>query len=303
MKHGRGSSPALSLRYRSLRGSCAPSELHTRARALAADILSQGNKLTTRQQTKAFIDRHFPPALEDYVEYLSCQLAAVTTQILPKLPQNYGFKGGAAREVLASLAHQRPLRCPRDVDVIRRGAFHIPGDMEVARIYMPEDFTHGARVEIIKSMSHYMTSRDITWNELAVFENTLFLTPLAALDTMGHTLRPSRYRGGSLHRLPTLDGKILLKLVRLFAEGELWGDPVELVGIPESTSFSDFDLALQLDKAFQRSPETARVFADTLVALGAVNASHDPLDQLLEDLDYLRFGEKALLRHAPRSRA
>jgi hypothetical protein len=71
------------------------------------------------------------------------------------------------------------------------------------------------------------------------------------------------------------------------------------VGIPDEVTFSDFDLALQLDKAFQRNADVAGIFVDTLVILGALPASSDPLAKLLEELEPLRIGEKGLLPHAP----
>jgi hypothetical protein len=243
-------------------------------------------------------------------EVFGCEVVLNNSQLIFALPSNthkaaidlsppYGLKGGAARELFAALAHQRPARSPRDIDVVRRGSFAIVADEVVAKSLMPHDYRHGARVELIRSMPKYLASRDVTVNEVAVFDDVAFVSLLGALDTLGHTLRPSRYRGGSIHKLPSLDGRIFLKMVRLFAEAECHGDPVQLVGIPDQISFSEFDLALHLDKAFQRSIEVARRFVDTLVLLGALPASTDPLAVALEELNHLRYGENGLLQHAP----
>ncbi|MFN4896079.1 MAG: hypothetical protein ACK5HO_09835 [Pseudomonadota bacterium] len=204
----------------------------------------------------------------------------------------YGLKGGAARECLAAIAHQRPERPPRDIDLVRRGSFAIASDEDIARQYMPCDFMHGARVELIRSMPRYLASRDLTVNELAVFQGSIFVSLLGALDTLGLTFRPSRYRGGSIHRQPLLEGKVFLKMARLFAEAECYNDPAELVGIPDQVTFSDFDLALHADKALQRSTSVARLFAETLVLLGALPASSDPLAALLDSHESF-FGKKS----------
>ena len=72
-----------------------------------------------------------------------------------------------------------------------------------------------------------------------------------------------------------------------------------LVGIPDQISFSEFDLAIHLNKAFQRGESVAEHFIETLVYLGVIEASATPLSQLLADLAHLRHGEKGLLRDVP----
>lgn len=290
----------LSIRHRSLKGSTQASPSQLQAKRVAADLLTHNGSPRHKQQAIDYIHAELGSCVSSADEYITLVLPPVLRNALVTLPAPYGLKGGAARELLGSLAHHRPLRHPRDIDVIRQGSSAVPNDSEIARTYMPLDYRHGARVELIRSMQQYLASRDVTVNELAVFSNSLSVSILGALDTLGHTIRPSRYRGGSIHRQPSLDGRIFLKAVRLFAEAENAGDPAELVGIPDTVAFSEVDLALHLDKAFQRNTNVARSFVDTLVLLGALPASREPLTALLDELDHLRYGENGLLPHAPK---
>jgi hypothetical protein len=173
---------------------------------------------------------------------------------------------------VAALGVRAP-RKPRDIDLIRKGNFPVPEDDLMAQRFMSRDFMHGARVELIRDIQRYLNSRDITLNEVAAFDRSVTLSLLAALDCVGHVIRPSQYRGGSIHRKPSLDGRILLKMARLFAEAEHFAEPALLVGIPDEVSFTEFDLAIQLNKAFQQGFAIARGFIDVLVLLGALEAS------------------------------
>jgi len=133
----------------------------------------------------------------------------------PSLPGNYGLKGGAARERLRAMLLNCAIREPRDLDLIRRGHFAIPEDDVAARRYMSADYRNGARVELIRDLEYYLSSRDVTVNELASFHPVISVSILGLLDSLGSVIRPSYYRGGTLHKSPTLDGKILLKMLAI----------------------------------------------------------------------------------------
>lgn len=226
-------------------------------------------------------------------------LATEPTQQDTLPPSPYGLKGGAARERVVSALGVRAPRPPRDIDVIRRGSFAIASDDAISARFMPRDYLHGSRVELIRDTKRYLATRDITLNEVGVFGTIAFTSAIAALDTVGHVIRPSYYRGGSIHRKPTLDGRVLLKMVRLAAEAEVFGDPFLLVGIPDEVSFSHFDLAIHLNKAFQRNTQVADTFVSTLITLAALPATAAPLTDLLEELEHLSHGERGLLPDVP----
>ena len=289
----------LTISQRSLAARTAPSDRQLHARELANSFILHHGAPHLIREGLAFLQVTAPSVLNysDGVITLPFPSDRLPAEHLPPAP--YGLKGGAARELLLEALAVRPMRRPRDIDLIRKGSFVIPSDDAAAKRYMPQDYLHGARVELISDLSRYLSSRDITLNEVASFADQGSTTLLAALDTAGATIRPSHYRGGSIHRKPTLDGRVLLKMVRIFAEAEAHNESCILVGIPDQISFSEFDLAIHLNKAFQRGESVAEHFIDALVLLGIIEASSTPLSQVLADLAHLRHGEKGLLRDVP----
>ncbi len=294
-----GTPTILTISQRSLASRTPPSDRQLRARELANSFILHHGAPHLVREGLAFLRETAPGDLNyvDGVVTLSVPLDKLQAEHLPPTP--YGLKGGAARELLLGALAVRPVRSPRDIDLIRKGGFVMPSDDAAAKRYMPQDYLHGARVELITDISRYLSSRDITLNEVASFADQGSTTLLAALDTAGATIRPSHYRGGSIHRKPTLDGRVLLKMVRLFAEAEAHNESCMLVGIPDQISFSEFDLAIHLNKAFQRGESVATHFIDTLIVLGIIEASSTPLSEVLADLAHLRHGEKGLLRDVP----
>ncbi len=294
--------PTLSILHRSLTGRHSASERQLAAREIATRLIGLSHSKINIEEAVAFIKSiHRGSILTSSDDHVIIPHFTGDKRLSDdlKLPEFYGFKGGTARELLCNKLALRDFRAPRDLDLVRRGSFYRPLDELVAREFMPHDYRHGARVELIRSMSRYLSSRDITINEICAFHAEINVSLLGALDAAGNVIRPSRYRGGSIHRQPSLDGKIFLKMVRLFAEAENFGDSAILVGIPDTVIFSEVDLAINLDKAFQRGSQVARLFISTLVHLGALAASEDPLAQVLEELEHLRHGELNLLPHAP----
>jgi hypothetical protein len=215
------------------------------------------------------------------------------------LPPTYGVKGGAARESLIAALQIRESRQPRDVDLVRRGHHRTPSDDAVARQYMARDYQLGSRVELIRDLSDYLTSRDLTINEVARFDGKAYASLLCVLDSLGHVIRPSRYRGGTLHKKPTLYGQSLLKMARLYAEGTSNGENWTITGIPEEVSFSEFDLAVHLNKAFQRGRDVADSFLYTCETLSLIGTSDDRVKTALEELEHLRHGERGLFPDVP----
>jgi hypothetical protein len=268
------------------------------ARALATKFIAQQGSQHVIREAVDFLSPCCENELVCHDRLIS--LTVTSNQQQEELPSpTYGLKGGAARELVVAALGVRAPRKPRDIDLIRKGNFPVPEDDLMAQRFMSRDFMHGARVELIRDIQRYLNSRDITLNEVAAFDRSVTLSLLAALDCVGHVIRPSQYRGGSIHRKPSLDGRILLKMARLFAEAEHFAEPALLVGIPDEVSFTEFDLAIQLNKAFQQGFAIARGFIDVLVLLGALEASTDPLQHALSELSHLRHGERGLFPDVP----
>ena len=291
----------LSISQRALLPERPLSSQQARAQALANQLIQSYGARHTVQQALAFIEELAPHSslLED--EILAILLPTSTLSTLG-IPAGFGVKGGAAREALiAGLSIRDPYH-PRDIDLVRRGFHRVPNDDVVAKALMGRDFEHGARVELIRDLGGYLRSRDLTINEVTAIDTTAHTSLLCVLDTIGHVLRPSRYRSGTLHKPPSLVGNSLLKMVRLYAEGTVLGENWSITGIPEEIAFSEFDLAVHLNKAFQRGGAVADKFLHTLELLSLLPATENRVEHALRELEHLRYGEKGLFPDVPTER-
>ena len=288
----------LSISQRSLLPEHPPTERQLRAQDLARRLIQSYSARHAVQEALSFIreESHVAASLEgDVVQFVLAQDPLEHLGI----PAGYGSKGGAARSALSAALGCQSSREPRDIDIVRRGRHHTPADEDVARRLMPRDFSHGARVELIRDLSGYLSTRDLTINEAVAEGRTVSATLLCALDTIGQVLRPSRYRGGTLHRKPSLHGQSLLKMARLYAEGACANESWRIEGVPEEASFSEFDMATHLNKAFQRGRPIAERFLHTCSILSLLVASADPVTEMLAELEHLRHGERGLFPDVP----
>ena len=288
----------LSISQRTLLPERAPSPVQAEAQELATRLIQSYSARHLIEEVLEFIREHSPvePTVVD--EYLLLRPQGTPLASL-HIPAGYGVKGGAAREALVSTLKLRDLRQPRDLDLVRRGSHRTPEDDRVAQKFMGRDFELGARVELIRNLEGYLGSRDITINEVVSIDTSIHASLLCVLDTIGQTIRPSRYRGGTLHRKPSLHGQSLLKMARLFAEGVCSGENWSITGIPEEVSFSEFDLAVHLNKAFQRGRHVADKFLHTCEILSLIAASDDRVRNALEELEHMRHGERGLFPDIP----
>lgn len=288
----------LSISQRSLMGEHPASDAQRTAQRLAHNLIQSYSARHAVREAIDFVSGYVSCEVQAEGDWLRIALPTDPLTILG-IPQGYGVKGGAAREALAVALGLRALRQPRDVDVVRRGKHPLPLDEEVARSLMSRDFAHGARVELIRELPRYLTSRDLTVNEVVAEGSTVSVSLIGALDSIGQVLRPARYRGGTLHRKPSLHGQSLLKMARLYAEGACEGESWSIEGIPEEVTFSEFDLAVHLNKAFQRGRPVVERFLHTCTLLSLITASEDPVRDALEHLEHLRHGERGLLPDVP----
>lgn len=179
----------------------------------------------------------------------------------PKLPELFAFKGGIARKLLAQLLRLNMFMAPpRDCDIAAIGNVDAAEVTRISMTHTADDFriNHRHGVERCKSPQIYFENRDITINELLVFNELAIVTPLALVDLISATTRLSRsynYPGklftGRFVRL--LQFAALCQVER----GDVYMPDVNTeVRIP----CQPFDVALNLAKAFARSPEVARVY-------------------------------------------
>jgi hypothetical protein len=214
-------------------------------------------------------------------------------------PHPYGVKGGAARYLLLELLGVRTPD-PRDIDVVRKGSHPIATDDKVAAHYMPDDYRFGGKIELFTDLDRYLSSRDITINEVIYLDETLTFSPFAFLDSITRTIRPSRYRTGTLSKPPQLSGRVFLKMIRLRAEFLSYHENWQVVGIPDDVEFSETDLAIQIEKALQRGPHVAESFLEHLVEAEFLELGSPPLlGTMIQELDHLTIGESALIRSLP----
>ena len=288
----------LSISQRSLLPERPLSPLQARAQALASQVIQSYTARHAVQEALSFIEEYLSTPCAFDNDILLLPLASGTLSTMG-IPTGFGVKGGAAREALISRLSLRATLQPRDIDLVRRGTHKIPADDVVGKAIMGRDFEHGARVELIRDLSGYLRSRDLTINEVTAIDDVVHTSLLCALDTIGHVLRPSRYRSGTLHKAPSLLGGSLLKMVRLYAEGSVLGENWSITGIPEETSFSEFDFAIHLNKGFQRGTAVADTFLHTLEILSLLPASEDRVDRALRELEHLRHGERGLFPDVP----
>lgn len=226
--------------------------------------------------------------------------------LFPALPQHYGYKGGAARYALSmALGIEAQAMAPRDLDLVRRFGTDASLDETLLQQVNPYDFAHGAKIEEIKSTEAYLHSRDLTVNEVVIFATIGSASILALLDLLGCTLRPCRYRGGTMRSRRRLAPMTVAKCLRLAAEGDQCITDQSsaersravarwvVVGVPDQQEVTSFALGIQLKKALERGVDVAHRFLTYCVGAGisfsqgnvsAASGVGDLLQQILEDL-------------------
>jgi len=268
-----------------------------RAREVATGLLA--GELAAR----ATFDRSLEGLLPSAASECTPERIAFTAdpKSLPTLPTGYFFKGGAARLALGvALGTHAPL--PRDIDVVRFGRGWNETDTHISKTVMPLDFERGFGVEVCTDIGRYLATRDLSVNEVLAGQGMVIASPIAVLDTLGGLLRPCKYRPGSIRRPPSLGSGTVVKMLRLRAEGVVDGYPWSLVGIPADQVIEPFDVAVQLDKAFARSPRVAEVFIEQCVTVGIFPPAVDSVTTFLRSIGEIIaavYEPERFFRHLP----
>lgn len=213
---------------------------------------------------------------------------------LTNLDPAYGFKGGMARMCLRKVLGLNAMP-PRDLDIIRiaesepwQGA-----DKQISAHYMPDDYQHGHGVEVLRDNRDYLDSRDFTMNELIASADTIIASEDCIRDTLRNIVRVSKNKRpehGGQYELGGYDLKV--KAMRIMVEqmyflGKASIPPEDWEKIDQSF-VPPFWLALNLDRAYERSDEVAEQLVDLYKQNGMIpshiNSAAGLADYLEEDL-------------------
>lgn len=190
---------------------------------------------------------------------------------LQKLPDGYGYMGGAARATLLRELGIDQGAQPRDKDIVRILDKDILGaDAELAQKYSAEDYAHGHGVQELQP--DYFKTRDFTINETLVYGDWVYVTKDCLLDTVRRILRFTDYEksGEDENGDTIISEKLLVKAIRLSSEEIARGRRLE-VQDKEAYQFANirpFYIALHLDRAFKRGNDVAAEYIRQLISFG-----------------------------------
>ncbi len=200
-------------------------------------------KLAPKVKFESFVDN-----------ILSIKLPQI--DLLPTIPPQYGFKGGAARLALGfALNYNFSFRRPRDIDIVRFGdkkTSKIDKELELA--FMKDDSKHGHGIEVLESTENYFQTRDITINEILILNNSIYFTISCLTDLYNKVLRPTEH---VLDRFRQPDPKITMKILRLKALASVSGEEFSISLERYNPKVTSFHIALHLDRAISQSSRIA----------------------------------------------
>lgn len=245
---------------------------------------------TSPSRVRFLLHQLYPSARMLHVDPQTIWFEAPPLYHVPMLPKAYGYKGGAARLALAGvLGESVRRRRPRDLDLVRVGQDEIIQDGVLAQEYMPEDFKFGASTEVVATLEEYLATRDVVLNEVLLIDRRVVCSLAALEDAINLRLRPTAH---VLDDNGYPQGRVVMKLIRMLAEGRVEGKHFELFGIPADQKIEFFDIALHLDRAFEHSVGAAEVYLSECVRLGMIEL--DPEKDIIDAaIDHLGSALKA----------
>lgn len=210
------------------------------------------------------------------------------------LPEGYGFKGGAARSALRESLGLKYIK-PRDYDLIKTDEADSSQEVDddLARKYMGKDFEFGDGVEYIDPQDYFDT-RDFTINETYVVDGKLYATQQCIRDTIRGIVRVTEYERNS-YGYEGIGPKMKAKTLRLYTE-QLYmtgiadisdEDRDEIIG----SFINPFWIAVQLDRAFERSEELADRFTESLKEHFIISYDIENARELVVNLEENIYGD------------
>jgi hypothetical protein len=179
--------------------------------------------------------------------------------VLPILPKQYGYAGGAARYLLELHLGWNP-QPPRDIDLVFFGD-NESRDMSFEKKINPHDSADNHYAAILEK--DYFDTRDFTCSQVLVVGNKLFVKPSTIKDMQDHCIRLCWHE-----RVKLMSGmyptKMLIKSLYMAAKMELetgqkdWKS-VDIETILEITQghIYPFWIAVFLDRVYSLDPLTA----------------------------------------------
>ncbi len=222
-----------------------------------------------------------------------------------KLPEGYGYKGGAARALLLRSLGINPLYQPRDIDIVRlaKNQAYEGADDEISKEFMPDDYKNGHGAEPIKDFDDYFAKRDLTINEVLATDEKIYATTDCIFDNIRHILRITKFEKYNYDSSGRIGPKMLSKILRFYAEAIERYDDASIENVEEwqfNASFiSPFWLALQLDRAFEIGPKVAENFVHQLIKQKQLPENIKNANQALEYLLDIMGDDCFYFRHAP----
>ena len=214
-----------------------------------------------------------------------------------KLPQGYGYSGGAARALLMRNLGIDPNYTPRDIDIIRLNNEepYEGADKEITAQFMPEDskYNHGVRDE--SDQTSYFNNRDLTINQVIATDDEILITRLGLLDSARHIIRLTDFEKNRFTN--DIGPKMISRILRFYVEminryGDATIDGVEDY-VFEKQFVKSFYFALQLDKAVEISYGLGQDYVDELKKRGRlpeeIESVEDAANYLLQYGFYYRY--------------
>ena len=220
---------------------------------------------------------------------------------IPRLPEGYGYKGGAARTIL-EYALGLPISPPRDLDIVFVGESEdVTLSDDLAEKYMPDDFENGYGVEPLEE--DYFGTRDFTLNEVLYDGGKIICTRKCLTDLLRNIIRFTDYEK---HESYTPDRefyiypKLLAKAVRMVALARTRGHQrariTREIGPLRGWGIDDFHLALHLDRAMEQGPEVAKAYMDIMHKNGIIPSEIQSVNDFFK---YLMTKTDFIFRCAP----
>lgn len=222
-----------------------------------------------------------------------------------RIPEGYAYSGGAARALLLRSLGIDPTYLPRDIDVVRMVEKEsYPGqDDEVAKKWMPDDYSHGFGVRDETSPSSYFITRDLTINEVIATDDHVLATESCLKDTVRRIIRLTQFQEGFIESETKQAHKLLGRLIRFYVEAiERWGEAT-IEGVDgwqiEKRSIRPFYLALQLERAYEVNKSTGDALFDLLKVTNRFPAHVKTIEDATLFLSTSLSQGTSFFRHAP----